>query len=71
MGMVGSHEAVISNMISKARDHLEKAKVAIANLPEETKPIFLPIVFVDKLLDSESGSPKLRFWYHARFENVM
>lgn len=57
MGMESSHEAVISNMISKARDHLEKAKVAIANLPEETKPIFLPIVFVDKLLDMIHKNP--------------
>ena len=46
----GSHEAVIFSLISKARDHLAKAKIAIAGLPSESKSIFLQIVFVDKVL---------------------
>lgn len=53
----GSHEAVIFAMISKARDHLSKAKIAIADLPSELKSIFLPIVFVDKVLDLIGKNP--------------
>lgn len=45
-----SHEAVISALVSKAQDHLAKAKIAITDLPSESKSIFLPIVFVDKVL---------------------
>ncbi len=53
-----SHEAVVSEMISRARHHLEKARAAIGNLPDEAKPIFLPVVFADKLLDELQNKPR-------------
>ncbi len=52
-----SHEAVISNILAEARDHLKKAKLAIADLPRQTKPIFLPLVFADKILDLVKKKP--------------
>ena len=52
-----SHEAVIIGMAVKARDHLAKAKTAISYLPNEAKSIFLPIIFVDKVLDVIQKNP--------------
>lgn len=51
------HKAVVSQMIATARDHLLKAKLAISDLPNEAKSIFLPVAFADKSLDLIQKNP--------------
>lgn len=50
-------EAVIVDMVIKAREHLAKARTSISDLPNEAKSVFLPIVFVDKILDLVQKNP--------------
>lgn len=52
-----SHEAVISEVVANARDHLSKAKHSIGDLPSEVKSVFLPLVFVEKVLDLIEKNP--------------
>lgn len=52
-----NHEAVISQMVANAHDHLNKAKLAIADLPKQAKTIFLPLVFADRILGLVEKNP--------------
>ena len=51
--------AVLLQMASLAKDHLSKAKNAIAKLPKDTRNVFLQIVFVEKLLAEVCKNPKV------------
>lgn len=52
-----THEAVVLQMSTHARDHLTNARKAISELASEAKPIFLPLAFVEKLLDLIEKNP--------------
>ena len=52
-----SHATAVTNMVAKAREHLLQAKSAIGDLPLVVKPVFLPLVFVEKVLDLISKTP--------------
>ncbi len=44
-------QAVVQTMVLVARDHLQKAEDAVAELPANVRPAFLPLALVSKNLD--------------------
>jgi len=51
--------AVIQKMIMLAHNHLSNAKTAITKLPKDKRSVFLPTVFVEKLLSKISKNPSM------------
>ena len=53
----GRHDEVALEMVALAKEHLVKAKEAISKLPGKHRIVFLPIVFVEKLIDKIAKNP--------------
>lgn len=51
------HAGIILKMIEHAKDHISKARDAIAKLPKDQRAVFLQLVFVDSLLAKIEQKP--------------
>ena len=51
------HDAVVLEMVALANKHLVNAKEAISKFPKKDRIVFLPIVYVEKLLNKITKTP--------------